>query len=555
MATVLALSLLSPGCGPREGGVAGDSASGAPPVESAEATSFNEVAAQLDPGGRLFVFLSTRQWLEGLSAKVNEWREPLMEMTGESDPDTANEIGKGFDLISRLIAGSGIEGIDGVGVSGIAIEKELFQTKFVIHRNPESPRSGMWTLFGDNPRPLAELEWLPANTVWAAFSDFDAERAWTGLAGQLEQSGFEEAQGALQQMRAAVEQASGKSPDQWLASLGGSFGAILTLDEENPVRFPVSGNTTIEIPEPGLVIVIQVKDDAVFDWVDGALAENPQVIRTEEENLSARILPVPLPLPFQLRPTLARHGEYLFVASNEDLVKTLLAVKSGSQAGLTDREEFKRLAKEMPVAGNSFNYVSPRLGEAVQKIQRQMLAQVSRDSDGPPVEVLRKMWAMNRPTSSFMVGQSTESGWFTVGRGSQEPASLMVAPLVVAPAAIAAGLLLPALSKAKGRAQSIACVNNLKQLGLGVRLYADDHNGTFPPDGLSMRAELGSPKLWICPADPNKPVFENWEDFDESLSSYEYLGQGVDASTPETVIFRCRTHGHECLADGSVHQR
>ena len=43
-----------------------------------------------------------------------------------------------------------------------------------------------------------------------------------------------------------------------------------------------------------------------------------------------------------------------------------------------------------------------------------------------------------------------------------------------------AALMFPAFAKARQRAQSINCVNNLKQLGLAVRIYASDHDDTFP---------------------------------------------------------------------------
>ncbi len=68
--------------------------------------------------------------------------------------------------------------------------------------------------------------------------------------------------------------------------------------------------------------------------------------------------------------------------------------------------------------------------------------------------------------------------------------------VVLAIIGLLAGLLMPALGRAKGKAQNTVCLNQLRQLGLAARLYAEDHDGRLPA------AEL----LPTVPIDPNQPL-------------------------------------------------
>jgi general secretion pathway protein G len=70
---------------------------------------------------------------------------------------------------------------------------------------------------------------------------------------------------------------------------------------------------------------------------------------------------------------------------------------------------------------------------------------------------------------------------------------------VIAVIGLLAGLLLPGLSKAKSKAQSAACANNVRQFQIAATMYASDHRGYFPPsrDGNPFGFFQGVDGAWV----------------------------------------------------------
>jgi prepilin-type N-terminal cleavage/methylation domain-containing protein/prepilin-type processing-associated H-X9-DG protein len=136
--------------------------------------------------------------------------------------------------------------------------------------------------------------------------------------------------------------------------------------------------------------------------------------------------------------------------------------------------------------------------------------------------------------------------------------SLIELLVVIAIIAILASLILPAMARAKARAQGTLCLNNTKQLSMAWMIYADEHNGQLAYNlGQSARAPVLVPAIGSLNMGENwVNNVENWELDPDNTNAAKMVETGIGPFTSKSAaLYHCpsdnvlsdlqRSHGWE----------
>ncbi len=414
--------------------------------ESAVPNSFAEVTSKLDTNGDVFVYYST----EDVIATIEKYAKTAGDQAAKSiaAPMEKAMMESGMNIGKAMYEQSGIKDVSGMGMSSIELESGIFRNKVVIHHDPEKSNGKLWSLLGSEPHEIEMLKFLPEDTALAFSHEINLKGLLDWLPELIKAAGNPTLK---QQFDQSIEMANAEMDmTDLVISFDNEIGMFVTLDDSQKVQLPPPAG---EIPLPGFALMAKVKDDKISDLLFSILENTtgPEIEKKTVSGIEMLVVNEPVPMPIPFAPAVFRLGNYLVVASTENLAKQIVATQNGSKKNLSSTEEFQRLAKDLELNANHFFFASEQVGSTITPILKQSMSAggLSEDFlglDSDDSYNLQTLGVIRINTDSIMVENHSQNGLFN---------SVMMQAGVI-PVSVGAGMILPALADARERAQSIS---------------------------------------------------------------------------------------------------
>ena len=482
---------------------------------------FNIVSAKLDKGGSYYAIQNNKYFFSYLKEGIKNIREllataPIPQKPGEVQPLLI------LDAAEKIIGKSGIEEISACGLSSILInpkaEEPLFQNKTFLYYGDKTPKGFLWTLIPPADEELTDIYRLPDSTIFAFSAKLAPDKVWDALKQIFAQLPVPK----LRMLPAIAEmqfiQIHKVQLPEVLKSLSGSWFGVIVSTRAADGKPAVSG--MLEVP---------AENDVVLNLIKAKLKTNPRAV-IQNNKITFRAGKIQ---PEWVAPSIFMQDKKLYFISSPKVLEAVNEAKA-KRNGLVKTAEFKLFSQKMPQKGVAFFYKSSRIAAVVSDmIKAYTPPQAAKQS-----AMFNSIFALITNEAQYSIVSHLKNGVLVY---SNSPTTMLsTGPLTpVATTAVLAGMLLPALNKAREKARRISCSSNLKQIGLALKQYAMDHKDNFPAadnaaglNELIKNNYLTETKVYSC---PSTSVPQAVGILKEANSSYIYFGglkEGMNPAFP-----------------------
>lgn len=447
----------------------------------------------------------------------------------------------------KIKAASSIEGLKRFIWTGGFVGQDFSSDIFIA---APAPRKGLLAFFDSRPMSAETLQAIPKTATWASVIQFEVAKLIPTL---------RDADGQVDpQMQAFFDK-----------GLGGAR-AALAMDIQKELfeslgpdwAFYIDPTTSGQGPL-GLTIVNKLAKAAEAEKAAGTLElfiDNAINALLSQENVRITFDVVKIngvkihyaQTPF-LSPSYAFHDGKLYLALYPQMVAEAINHATSKGPSILDNPAFvdarKRLGNDK-VSGFSFVDVPATAGNGYQLLLAATQTGIgAADMFGiktppmvlPPLSEFRKHLS---PAASF--SWSDDQGWHCRGASPFPGASLLAmqgSPTALGAVLTSFGAALPAMAKAEERSKRVRSANNLRQIGIGLILYSNDHNGRYPTSLAPLILEADVPhNAFFSATNKNRPAMpaglkpEDAAAWISENADYVYIGSTLSAKHPADSI-------------------
>ncbi len=277
------------------------------------------------------------------------------------------------------------------------------------------------------------------------------------------------------------------------------------------LSYVLPGGTTMQSPQGGFVIIAKLEDPKL--WEDSLTALEKfaaeksegmvQVNSQVQDGRTVHTWAVMQLAMAQIMPSWTVVGDHVVIGSNPMLLTSAVKQIDSRTKSIRGVDGFRKVTSKLPGSLLSFKYGDSK----VQFTQATAAAQ----QFWPMATMFAskaglKLPFILPPLSHIAedMGPSCQYSWFDARglRSHYRGPGIEPSMGAVAGGALGAGILMPSLARARHQARSAVSMSNLRQLGLAVIMYANEHDGTFPDSLEQAKVYYGTPKVLESPLKP-----------------------------------------------------
>jgi prepilin-type processing-associated H-X9-DG protein len=415
------------------------------------------------------------------------------------------------------------------------------------------PRIGLLaTLLDSEPISDDLLKLAPQSSSWVAATRLDLARILRDVRNSISRfdpNASKDVEEALKEIGQAIGVDIQKDllaalGDQWLAYNSDQTGrGILGMTIVNPLRDSAALERSLAS--------LEKQANAALAHAAAEAGPTFSFDTTKIDDLTVHYFAIPA-----LAPSWAIKNNTLYIALFPQILAGAADYDPSAGKSILTNDNFLAARKRIGITNNavSFSYMdlpklAPRGYQMVLALQRTALGAADMFGMQTPAMALpplNKIQPHLAPSAS--ASWVDDSGWHyravTPFPGAELLGGEQALATTVAPAVVA--IVLPALSKSRMQATMVADMSNLRQIGLGAIMYANDNQGSLPPDLGATLKYTNSPTIYLTPthAQSAVPPFnvkpEELAKWVNDNSDYVYLGKTLGKlatlNTAQTII-------------------